>query len=80
LFPRALIVGWKFEVAISVTELLADARKQIAVNRTDACVVNGPAFAAGFGFCDATGLRASFGTKAELARYLVDWSEARVKG
>jgi phosphopantothenate---cysteine ligase (CTP) len=79
LFPRALIVGWKFEVAIAESELLADARKQIAVNRTDACVVNGASFPAGFGFCDATGLRATFATKAELARYLVDWSEALVQ-
>jgi phosphopantothenoylcysteine synthetase/decarboxylase len=79
LFPRALIVGWKFEVAVSISDLLAEAQKQIAANRTDACVVNGPAFAAGFGFCDASGLRASFATKAELARYLVDWSEALVK-
>jgi phosphopantothenoylcysteine synthetase/decarboxylase len=79
LFPRALIVGWKFEVAISISGLLAEAQKQIAVNRTDACVVNGPAFAAGFGFCDASGLRASFATKAELARYLVDWSEALIR-
>ena len=79
LFPRALIVGWKFEVALSISDLLAEAQKQIAANRTDACVVNGPAFAAGFGFCDASGLRASFATKAELARYLVDWSEALVK-
>jgi phosphopantothenate-cysteine ligase len=79
LFPRALIVGWKFEVALSISDLLAEAQKQIAINRTDACVVNGPAFAAGFGFCDASGLRASFATKAELAQYLVDWSEALVK-
>ena len=79
LFPRALIVGWKFEVAVSISDLLAEAQKQIAANRTDACVVNGPAFAAGFGFCDASGLRASFATKAELAQYLVDWSEALVK-
>ena len=79
LFPRALIVGWKFEVAVSISDLLAEAQKQIAANRTDACVVNGPAFAAGFGFCDASGLRASFATKAELARYLVDWSEALIR-
>ncbi|MBV8585434.1 MAG: hypothetical protein JO308_04025 [Verrucomicrobia bacterium] len=79
LFPRALIVGWKFEVAVTESELLAEARKQIAANRTDACVINGPSFPAGFGFCDATGLRAAFATKAELARYLVDWSETLIK-
>jgi phosphopantothenate---cysteine ligase (CTP) len=78
LFPRALIVGWKFEVAVTESELLAEALKQIAVNRTDACVINGPSFTAGFGFCDGTGLRATFAKKAELARYLVDWSEALV--
>ena len=32
LFPRALIVGWKFEVAVTVSELLADHRLVAAVS------------------------------------------------
>lgn len=48
-FPQALLVGWKFEVSGGRARLLANARRQIEENNTDACVANGPAYGRGFG-------------------------------
>lgn len=48
-FPRAQIVGWKYEVDGGRDEAIRAASHQIAECRTDACVVNGPAYGAGFG-------------------------------
>jgi phosphopantothenate---cysteine ligase (CTP) len=48
-FPRATLVGWKFEVEGDREDVLQIARRQIAECRTDACVANGPAYGPGFG-------------------------------
>ncbi len=48
-FPQTRIVGWKFEADGARAEALAAAKRQMAECRTDACVVNGPAYGAGFG-------------------------------
>jgi phosphopantothenate---cysteine ligase (CTP) len=57
-FPRATIVGWKYEVEGLRDEVIARASRQIFENQTDACVANGPAYGDGFGLvtpegCDA---------------------------
>ena len=49
LFPKACIVGWKYEVDGGREAVLAKARQQMADGKTDACVANGPAFGEGFG-------------------------------
>ncbi len=49
LFPKACIVGWKYEVDGGREGVLAKARQQLADGNTDACVANGPAFGEGFG-------------------------------
>lgn len=48
-FPQATLVGWKFEVDGTPADALAQAARQLADCRTDACVVNGPAYGEGFG-------------------------------
>jgi len=48
-FPQARIVGWKFEADGARTDALNAAKLQISECRTDACVVNGPAYGEGFG-------------------------------
>ena len=48
-FPQARIVGWKFEADGARADALNAAKQQIAECRTDACVVNGPAYGEGFG-------------------------------
>lgn len=47
-FPRAKIVGWKFEVVGSRRDALRSARRQIRECATDGCVANGPAYGRGF--------------------------------
>jgi phosphopantothenate---cysteine ligase (CTP) len=49
-FPRARLVGWKYEVDGTRPETLDLARRQMESNRTDACVANGPAYGEGFGW------------------------------
>ena len=48
-YPGTLLVGWKYEVEGDRADVLRLAEKQIGECRTDACVVNGPAYGPGFG-------------------------------
>jgi len=48
-FPRARIVGWKFEADGARADAIAAAQRQIAACGTDLCVANGPAYGQGFG-------------------------------
>lgn len=54
-FPRAWLVGWKYEVDGGPAYLIARAQQQLAENRTNACVMNGPAYGNGFGLLLDTG-------------------------
>lgn len=53
LFPKAVIVGWKFEVDGDRKSVIEKAERQIAENNTNACVANGAAYGAGFGIVTA---------------------------
>ncbi len=54
-YPRARIVGWKFEADGGRTDALRSACRQMAGCSTDACVANGPAYGRGFNLITATG-------------------------
>jgi len=54
-FPDAQLVGWKYELDGSRAQAIARGAEQIADNRTDACVINGRAYGAGFGLLTASG-------------------------
>ncbi len=54
-FPRAKIVGWKFEADGERADAVAAARRQLAECMTDLCVVNGPAYGEGFGLLGKKG-------------------------
>ncbi|MBM3882394.1 MAG: DNA/pantothenate metabolism flavoprotein domain protein [Verrucomicrobia bacterium] len=54
-FARAAIVGWKYEVDADRAQAIARAQEQLRACRTDACVVNGPAYGAGYGLLRDTG-------------------------
>jgi phosphopantothenoylcysteine decarboxylase/phosphopantothenate--cysteine ligase len=54
-FPQAQLVGWKYELDGSRAQAIARAAQQLADNKTDACVVNGRAYGAGFGLLTARG-------------------------
>ncbi len=51
-FPRARLVGWKYEVEGERADALRLAERQLIECRTDFCVVNGPAYGRGFGLVD----------------------------
>jgi phosphopantothenate---cysteine ligase (CTP) len=72
-FPKARIVGWKYEHGITRDELLLEAARQIRQHRTNACVVNGRSFGLGFGVCTSDGLIATCDSKVSLAEFLVRW-------
>jgi phosphopantothenate---cysteine ligase (CTP) len=61
-FPTAFLVGWKYELEGDRPQAVARATRQLAENRTDACVVNGRAYGEGFGLV----------TPAEECRHLVE--------
>ncbi len=54
-FPRARIVGWKFEADGKRADAVAAARRQLTECSTDLCVVNGPAYGEGFGLLGKKG-------------------------
>ncbi|MEI7730329.1 MAG: phosphopantothenoylcysteine decarboxylase [Verrucomicrobiota bacterium] len=69
-FPKAVVVGWKYEVEGKREEVLNKARAQVRANRTDACVANGPAYGRGFGLVEAGGIWQHTGTERLLFRRL----------
>ncbi len=54
-FPRARLAGWKYEVEGGRAAAVALGEAQMAECRTDACVVNGRAYGAGFGLVTGPG-------------------------
>jgi phosphopantothenoylcysteine synthetase/decarboxylase len=54
-FPKALLVGWKYELEGDRTQAIARGEKQIKDNQTDFCVVNGWAYGGGYGLVRASG-------------------------
>lgn len=48
-FPKAALVGWKYEVEGDRADAIRLAEQQLADCRTDACVANGRAYGPGFG-------------------------------
>jgi phosphopantothenate---cysteine ligase (CTP) len=48
-YPKATLVGWKFEVEGNRDDVIALARRQISECRTNASVANGRAYGEGFG-------------------------------
>jgi phosphopantothenate---cysteine ligase (CTP) len=72
-FPRARLVGWKYEVQGEPASVIAKARAQIARSRTDACVANGPAYGAGFGFVLSDGACQHLPDSPALYAALAQW-------
>jgi phosphopantothenate---cysteine ligase (CTP) len=48
-FPKACLVGWKYEVSGDRARAVARARQQLEEHGLQACVANGPAYGRGFG-------------------------------
>jgi phosphopantothenoylcysteine synthetase/decarboxylase len=80
LFPTSRIVGWKYELTGSRADVLAAAIRQISECRSDACVMNGAAYGAGFGFLEPHKKPVHFADKHALCAYLATWLEVPVAG
>jgi phosphopantothenate---cysteine ligase (CTP) len=81
LFPTAIIVGWKYELDSSREDAVARGLEQLDSAHTNACVVNGTSYGAGFGFLARGSKRARhLETKIELCRFLCDWTTKTLTG
>ena len=79
LFPESLIVGWKYELDGTRTDVLAKAHQQITRAATDACVVNGSAYGAGFGLIEIdTDEPIHFSDKPALCHHLAQWAREKL--
>ena len=78
-FPAARITGWKYEVDGDRPAALARAGEQLTIARTDACVVNGPAYGAGFGLLTCAGCRDLTDREALFAALLADLARDRAE-
>ena len=73
IFPAAKIVGWKYELDGSRDDAIAKAQEQMAMCRTDASVVNGAAFGAGFGVVQPGRDVVNVADKPALCIFLSEW-------
>ena len=73
IFPSARIVGWKYELDGSPDDAVAKAREQLTACGTDACVVNGAAWGAGFGFIEPGRETVSLADRPALCAFLAEW-------
>jgi len=78
LFPRSVLVGWKYEVEGTREDVVHLGRSQLAECRSEACVLNGPAYGRGFGLLTPDGVIQSVETKQELALILLRWLADRL--
>ena len=70
------IVGWKYELIGSRADVLAAAIRQLNESRSDACVMNGAAYGAGFGFLEPHKKPVHVADKMALCAHLAGWLEA----
>ncbi|MDZ4817241.1 MAG: phosphopantothenoylcysteine decarboxylase [Verrucomicrobiota bacterium] len=71
LFPKAFLVGWKYEVTGKPMGVIQKGTQQILLNKTDLCVVNGPAYGNGFGVVNDEGLAGHVSNDKALFRILL---------
>ena len=73
LFPTAILVGWKYELAGTQDEAVARAERQVKEAGVTACIVNGRAFGLGFGLYEQGRVSRVLKDKSELAEFLPAW-------
>jgi phosphopantothenate---cysteine ligase (CTP) len=78
-FPRAWIVGWKYELEGTREDAVELARHQLAQKRADATILNGTAYGPGFGLLEDDKSPLHFATKREAAQFLASRAAAFAK-
>ena len=76
-FPRARIVGWKYELAGTRAEAFDRAKVQLHECQTDACVLNGAAYGTGFAVCRPDGGVVECADPPALVNALIELLEPR---
>jgi phosphopantothenoylcysteine synthetase/decarboxylase len=74
IFPTAKLTGWKYEMDGTPADAVAKAREQLAACGTNACVVNGAAWGAGFGFVEPGCEVVAIDDKPALCAFLAGWA------
>ena len=80
LFPKAVVVGWKFELEGDHSTAMVCARAQLELSRSTLCVLNGIAYGNGFGIISRQGMIAELTTRDELAEWLTTWASNFLAG
>jgi len=78
-FPRAWIVGWKYELEGSRNQAVDHARAQLTQKHADATVLNGAAYGPGFGLLEDNRAPQHFADKREVAQFLASRAAAFAK-
>jgi phosphopantothenate---cysteine ligase (CTP) len=76
-FPRAVIVGWKYELAGTREDAFAAAWRQLRECDSDACVLNGAAYGAGFAVCEPGARVRPCADTAALTEFFHEWLEEK---
>ena len=71
-YPKALIIGWKYEVDGLLDDAVEKGLSQLADCSTDYCVINGPAYGSGFGLAQRGGQLWHLSSRAELYQRLLE--------
>lgn len=74
-FPRARIVGWKYEVDGDQAAAVAAGERQLREARNDACVINGAAYGPGFGLLGPGGKLRHLPDRAALFAALAEFAD-----
>jgi phosphopantothenoylcysteine synthetase/decarboxylase len=78
MFPKAVIVGWKYELDGDRESALTAGQNQLAANATDACAINGAAYGPGFGFLEKNSAFQHLPDKAALCQHLTHWLSGKL--
>jgi phosphopantothenate---cysteine ligase (CTP) len=73
LFPKAKIVGWKYELDGDRQSVIARGRSQMTINQTNACILNGAAYGRGFGALLPDGTCTPLKGSEALADWVLKW-------
>ena len=72
-FPRAIIVGWKYELAGTRDDAFAAAWRQLRECDSDACILNGSAYGEGFAVCEPEQNVRRCPDTAALTEFFITW-------